>query len=131
MSDGTSPGGHTSSSSSGTSRLTRGGALLAGAAVFAIGGLGYWAFQAAGFEGFSAGIATQALLVAIVLVWTGSYLFRVVSGNMTYMQQRRRYRSSYDAATDEELQKRFDALSPDEQEKLLRELGQLQDSSEL
>lgn len=131
MSDGTSPGGHTTSSSSGTSRLTRGGALLAGGAVFAIGGLGYWAFQAAGFEGFSAGIATQALLVAIVLVWTGSYLFRVVSGNMTYMQQRRRYRSSYDAATDEELQKRFDALSPDEQEKLLRELGQLQDSSEL
>lgn len=99
--------------------------------MFAIGGLGYWAFHAAGFEGFSAGIATQALLVAIVLVWTGSYLFRVVSGNMTYMQQRRRYRSSYDAATDEELQKRFDALSPDEQEKLLRELGQLQDSSEL
>ena len=35
------------------------------------------------------------------------------------------------AATDDELQKRFDALSPDEQEKLLRELGQLQDSSEL
>lgn len=133
MSDGTSPGGHSSSTSSASStqRLTRGGALLAGAAVFAIGGLGYWAFQAAGFEGFSAGIAAQALLVGIVLVWTGSYLFRVVTGNMTYMQQRRRYRSTYDAATDDELQKRFDALSPDEQEKLLRELGQLQDSSEL
>ena len=131
MSDGTSPGRQSSSSSNSTQRLTRGGALLAGAAVFAIGGLGYWAFQAAGFEGFSAGIAAQALLVAIVLVWTGSYLFRVVSGNMTYMEQRRRYRSTYDAATDDELQKRFDALSPDEQEKLLRELGQLQDSSEL
>jgi hypothetical protein len=49
---------------------------------------------------------------------------------MTYMEQRRRYRSAYDAATDEELQKRFDALSPEEQEKLLRDLGQLQDSSE-
>ena len=134
MSDGTSPGGHSSSSTSSassTQRLTRGGALLAGAAMFAIGGLGYWAFQAAGFEGFSTGIAAQALLVAIVLVWTGSYLFRVITGNMTYMQQRRRYRSTYDAATDDELQKRFDALSPDEQEKLLRELGQLQDSSEL
>jgi len=134
VSDGTSPGGHSSSSTSSassTQRLTRSGALLAGAAVFAVGGLGYWAFQAAGFEGFSAGIAAQALLVAIVLVWTGSYLFRVVTGNMTYMQQRRRYRSTYDAATDDELQKRFDALSPDEQEKLLRELGQLQDSSEL
>jgi len=114
-----------------TAGITRGGALLAGAAVFAIGGLSYWAFQAAGFEGFSAGIAAQALLVAIVLVWTGSYLFRVVTGNMTYMQQRRRYRSTYDAATDDELQKRFDALSPAEQEKLLRDLGQLQDSSEL
>ena len=104
---------------------TRGGALLVGAGVFAIGGLGYWAFQAAGFEGFSAGIAAQALLVAIVLVWTGSYLFRVVTGNMTYMEQRRRYRSAYDAATEQDLQERFEALSPAEQEALLREIGQL------
>ena len=106
------------------SGITRGKALLAGLAIFGIGGLGYWGFQAAGFEGFSAGIAAQALLVVIVLVWTGSYLFRVVTGNMTYMEQRRRYRSGYDAATDEELQKRFDALSPEEQDKLMRELAQ-------
>lgn len=104
--------------------ITRGKALLAGGAVFVLGGLGYWAFQAAGLEGFSAGIAAQAMLVAVVLVWTGSYLFRVVTGNMTYMEQRRRYRSAYDAATEEELQRRFDALSPAEQEQLLRELGQ-------
>ena len=104
---------------------TRGGALLIGGAVFAIGGLGYWAFQAAGFEGFSAGIAAQAVLVAIVLLWTGSYLFRVVTGNMTYMEQRRRYRSAYDAATEQELQQRFESLSPAEQEALLREIGQL------
>lgn len=75
------------SGSSGLRSITRGGALLAGAAIFAVGGLGYWAFQAAGFEGFSAGIATQAVLVGIVLVWTGSYLVRVLSGNMTYMEQ--------------------------------------------
>ncbi len=114
----------------GRGRITRGGALLAGGAVFAIGGLGYWIFQAAGFEGFSAGIATQALLVGIVLVWTGSYLVRVLSGNMTYMEQRRRYRSGYDAATEEELERRFNALSPEEQEQLLRELGQLDEQSE-
>jgi predicted metalloprotease len=106
------------------SGITRGKALLAGLAIFGIGGIGYWGFQAAGFEGFSAGIAAQALLVVIVLVWTGSYLFRVVTGNMTYMEQRRRYRTGYDAATDEELQKRFDALSPEEQEQLMRELAQ-------
>jgi predicted metalloprotease len=89
--------------------------------------LGYWGFEAAGFEGFSAGIAAQGVLVAVVLVWTGSYLFRVVTGNMTYMEQRRRYRSAYESATDDELQQRFDALSPEEQEALLRELGQLKD----
>ena len=105
--------------------ITRGKALLAGLAIFGVGGLGYVGFQAAGFEGFSAGIATQAVLVAIVLIWTGSYLFRVVTGNMTYMEQRRRFRASYDAATDEELQQRFEALPPDEQEALLRELGQI------
>jgi predicted metalloprotease len=110
--------------------ISRGGALLAGGLVFAIGGIGYWAFQAAGLEGFTAGIAAQALLVAIVLVWTGTYLFRVVSGNMTYMEQRRRYRSAYDAATEEELQKRFDSLSPAEQEALLRDIGQIGDRGE-
>ena len=111
------------------SGITRGKALLAGLGIFAIGGLGYWGLQAAGFEGFSAGIAAQGVLVAVVLVWTGSYLFRVVTGNMTYMEQRRRYRSAYEAATDDELQERFDALSPEEQEKLLRELGQLEETS--
>ena len=104
--------------------ITRGKALLIGLALFAVGGAGYWGFQAAGLEGFSAGIAAQLLLVAIVVVWTGSYLLRVVTGNMTYMEQRRRYRSAYESATDEELQKRFDALSPAEQEALLREIGQ-------
>ena len=106
------------------SGITRGKALLIGVGLFAVGGLGYWAFQAAGFEGFSAGIASQVLLVAIVVVWTGSYLFRVVTGNMTYMEQRRRYRSAYDSATDAELQKRFEALSPEQQEQLLQELDQ-------
>ncbi len=113
------------------SGITRGTALLVGLAVFAVGGLGYWGFQAAGFEGFSAGIAAQAVLVLVVLGWTGTYLVRVVGGNMTYMQQRRRYRDLYDAATDDVLQQRFDALSPAEQEALLRELGQLEDTADL
>jgi hypothetical protein len=41
------------------------------------------------------------------------------------MQQRRDYRAAYDALTDEELQRRFEALSPEQQERLLRDLGQL------
>ena len=105
--------------------MTRGQALLLGLAVLALGGLGWWGFQAIGLEGFSPGLAASALLTLLVLGWTGSYLFRVVSGKMTYMEQRRRYRATYDARTDAELQARFDSLSPEEQEKLLRDVGQL------
>ncbi len=107
--------------------MNRGQALLIGLGVFLAGGLGYWGFKAAGFEGFSAGIAAEALLIVIVLGWTGTYLLRVVTGRMSFMEQRRRYRAAFDAITTEELQKEFDALSPGEQEKLLREIGQWQD----
>lgn len=103
--------------------MTKGQSLLLGLAVLALGAAGYGAFAATGFEGFSAGIAASAVLMLLVLVWTGSYLFRAVTGSMTYMQQRRDYRQAYDAYTDAELLKRFEALSPDEQAKLLAENG--------
>jgi len=41
---------------------------------------------------------------------------------MTFSEQRRIYRETYDALTTAELQARFDALSPEEQAKLLEEL---------
>jgi hypothetical protein len=105
--------------------LTRGQALLVGLGVLALGGIGWWGFQAGGLEGFTPGLAASALLTLVVIGWTGSYLFRVVSGKMTYMEQRRRYRTSYDARTDAELLARFEALSPKEREQLLRDVGQL------
>lgn len=110
--------------------MTRGAVLLIGLAVFGLGGVGYLAFQWGGFDGFTPGIAASALLMLVVLVWTGSYLFRVVSGRMTYMEQRRQYRAGYDAATDAELQARFEALSPEEQRRLLAEVGQLESAAE-
>jgi predicted metalloprotease len=103
--------------------LTRGKVLLIGLAVLLLGGIGQVGFQAAGFEGFSAGIAAEALLVVIVVVWTSSYLFRVVTGQMTYMNQRRRYREVYDKEEAEALQARYDALSEEEQQELLRKIG--------
>jgi hypothetical protein len=111
--------------------VTRGQALLLGLAVLGLGAGGYWAFQASGLEGFSAGIAASALLMLIVLGWTGSYLLRVVSGKMTYMDQRRQYRSLYEARTTQELQAKFDALSPEEQARLLQEVGELQADADM
>lgn len=107
------------------SGITRGQAILLGIGVLALGGGGYGLFKASGYEGFSAGIAASAVLTLLVLLWTGSYLLRAVTGSMTYMKQRRDYRQAYDAFTAEQLQARFDALSPEEQERLLRDAGQL------
>jgi hypothetical protein len=101
--------------------VTKGQSLLLGLAVLGLGALGYGLFQASGVEGFSAGIAASSLLMVLVLGWTASYLLRAVTGNMTYMQQRRSYRSAYDAHTTEVLQRKFDALSPEEQQQLLEQ----------
>jgi len=103
--------------------ISRGQAVLVGVVVLALGAGGYAVFQSQGLGGFSAGIAASSLLMLIVLGWTASYLLRVVGGRMTYMQQRRTYRAAYDAFTDEQLQARFASLSPEEQERLLAEVG--------
>ncbi|MCP4972086.1 MAG: DUF3007 family protein [Prochlorococcus sp.] len=102
--------------------MTRAKVIQLGLAVLALGGLGYEVFSLLGFDAASAGIAAEALLFAVVVVWTGSYLLRVVTGKMTYMEQRRRYRESYENLTTAELQARFDAMSEQEQMALLEEL---------
>ena len=104
--------------------MTRAGVLKLGLGLVLAGGLGYWMFEALGLEGFSAGIAAEALLVVVVVVWTSSYLFRVVTGRMTYMQQRRRYRSGYDELTAQQLQERFDAMTPEQQQALMASIAE-------
>ncbi len=104
--------------------MTRAGVLKLGLGLLLTGGLGYWIFEALGLEGFSAGIAAEALLVVVVVVWTSSYLFRVVTGRMTYMQQRRRYRSGYDELTAQQLQERFDAMTPEQQQALMASIAE-------
>ena len=108
--------------------MTRAGVLKLGFGLLLAGGLGYWLFEALGLEGFSAGIAAEALLVVVVLVWTSSYLFRVVTGRMTYMQQRRRYRSGYDELTAQQLQERFDAMTPEQQQALMASIAEEESS---
>ena len=102
--------------------MTRGQALLLGFALLGLGAAGYGVFRVSGLEGFSPGIAASALVLLLVLGWTGTYLARVVTGRMTFSEQRRIYRKTYDALTTAELQARFDALPAEEQARLLAEL---------
>lgn len=108
--------------------MSRGQVLLLGLGLLALGAGGYRVLQASGLPDLSAGLTSSLLLVVIVLGWTGTYLVRVLSGRMTFSEQRRRYRSAYDAATDQLLEARFASLSPDEQARLLSELGVSADS---
>ena len=109
--------------------MTRAKVLLVGLIILGLGAVGYVGFSAAGLEGFSAGIAAQSLLILIVLVWTGSYLFRVITGQMTFMEQRRRYRDVYDEKAKQDLEDRFNALPEAEQQELLRRLDLNGDAS--
>ena len=102
--------------------LTRANVLQLGLALFSFGGLGYLLFRFVGFESISAGIASEAILVLITFAWIVSYLIRVLRGQMTFNEQRRRYRKAYDNLTTKELQASFDAMPEDEQIRLIKEL---------
>ncbi len=100
--------------------MTRAQVFQIGLFVFVLGALGYEVFQLLGFESISAGIATQLILILIIFAWTVSYLFRVFSGNMTFMEQRKRYRDAYEKLTDKKIKEKFDAMTDKEKNELLK-----------
>lgn len=83
--------------------------------IFVAGGLTYLVLQWAGLDSLTAGIWSQVALVAVVLGWLSTYLFRAVTQNMTYHQQRRDYEDAV-------LQKRLDEMSPEELAQLQAEI---------
>ena len=91
-----------------------------GLIIFVLGGLGYELLKLFGVESITAGIASQTFLVLIVIAWTASYLFRVFSGNMTFMEQRKRYRDAYDKFTDQKIKEKFEGMTESEKIELLK-----------
>ena len=102
--------------------MTRANVLQIGLAALFLGAVGYALFRSIGFEGASAGIAAEAMLILIVFGWTGTYLYRVFTGKMTFIEQRKRYRDAYEKMTTAELQSRFDSMSEEEQIRLIKEV---------
>ncbi len=100
--------------------MTRAKVFQIGLIVFALGGFGYELFQLLGFESVSAGIATQSILILIILVWTASYLFRVFTGNMTFMEQRKRYREAYERLTDKKILEKLESMTEEEKIELIK-----------
>jgi hypothetical protein len=85
--------------------------------VFVLGGLARVVLQFAGLNNLSAGIWSQVLLVAGLIGWLFTYIFRAVGNKMTYHQQREEYEKAF-------LQNKLDQLSPEQRDKLLAEVEQ-------
>jgi membrane protein implicated in regulation of membrane protease activity len=88
-----------------------------GLGVFVAGGLAYLLLQGIGFDHLSAGIWSQVILVAGLVVWVVTYVLRVVTHKMTYNQQLQDYEEAV-------LQKRLDEMSPEELAQLQAEIDQ-------
>ena len=98
--------------------------LQLGLFIAIIGFLSYKFSPYFGLSDISTSSISNLILITIVLVWVSSYLLRVVNGNMTFMEQRKRYRKVYEKKFEEKLEKKFESLSNDEQKKLLDELDE-------
>ncbi|EAW34829.1 DUF3007 family protein [Lyngbya sp. PCC 8106] len=92
-------------------------AIGIGIGVFAAGGIAYLILQAIGLESVNAGIWSQVLLVASLVGWLLSYLFRVFTQSMTYNQQIQDYEDAV-------LQKRLEEMTPEELAQLQTEVEQ-------
>ena len=89
--------------------------------------IGFFSYKFAPFFGLSeinTSSISNLILITIVLVWVSSYLLRVINGNMTFMEQRKRYRQLYERKFTEKLEEKFELLSNDEQKKLLEEFDE-------
>ena len=102
--------------------MTKGKVLQIGLVISLIGVISYKLFPALGLNDITTSSISNVILIVIVLIWVISYLYRVINGEMTFMEQRKRYRKEYDKIMDDKLLKKLESLSYEEQEKLLKDL---------
>ena len=75
-----------------------------------------------GIDNFTATTLSSCILILIVITWVTSYVYRVVNGRMTFMEQRKRYRKEYEKVVNDKLETKFNALPKEEQQKLMEDL---------
>ena len=102
--------------------MTKGKVIQIGIFVSLIGFISYQFAPQLGIDNFTASTISSLTLILIVFTWVTSYVYRVVNGKMTFMEQRKRYRKEYEKVVNDKLETKFNALSKEEQEKLMEEL---------
>ena len=102
--------------------MTKGKVIQIGIFVSLIGLISYQFAPQFGINNFTASTISSCILILIVCTWVTSYVYRVVNGKMTFMEQRKRYRKEYEKIVNDKLKAKFNSLSKEEQEKLMKDL---------
>ena len=102
--------------------MTKGKVIQVGLLISFIGLISYKFAPQIGIDNFTATTLSSCILILIVITWVTSYVYRVVNGKMTFMEQRKRYRKEYEKVVNDKLETKFNALSKEEQEKLMEDL---------
>ena len=103
--------------------MTKGKVVQIGLLIFLLGILSYKLAPQFGMDNFTASTISSFILILIVISWVASYVYRVLNGKMTFMEQRKRYRKKYEKVVSDKLETKFNSLSKEEQEKLMEDLG--------
>ena len=102
--------------------MTKGRVIQIGLFISLIGLISYEFAQQIGIDNLTSTTLSSFILILIIITWVTSYVFRVVNGKMTFMEQRKRYRKKYEKVVNDKLETKFNALSKEEQEKLMEDL---------
>tara|TARA_B100000161_G_scaffold40822_1_gene24739 strand:+ start:18 stop:338 length:321 start_codon:yes stop_codon:yes gene_type:complete len=102
--------------------LTKGKVIQIGIFISILGFISYKLAPQVGIDNFTASTISSCILILIVITWVSSYVYRVVNGKMTFMEQRKRYRKKYEKVVNDKLEKKFNELPKEEQEKLIKDL---------
>ena len=70
--------------------MTKGKVIQIGLIISLIGLISYKFAPQIGIVNFTATTLSSCILILIVITWVTSYVYRVVNGKMTFMEQRKR-----------------------------------------
>ena len=102
--------------------MTIGKVVQIGLFILLVGLISYKFAPQIGIDNITANTLSSCILILIVITWVTSYLYRVVNGKMTFMEQRKRYRKKYEEVVNDKLETKFNSLSKEEQQKLMEDL---------
>ena len=102
--------------------MTKGKVIQIGLFISLIGLISYKFAPQIGIDNFTATTLSNCILIVIVITWVTSYVYRVINGKMTFMEQRKRYRKQYEQIVNDKLENKFNSLSVEKQKKLMEDL---------